>query len=64
MTSCDKRIVECLENLQCVTNTTVAILYARGYIPQCEIEKYVEANSEFSDTLDSLKAELEGGSDD
>lgn len=47
-----------------MTNTTVAILYARGYIPQCEIEKYVEANSEFSDTLDSLKAELEGGSDD
>lgn len=64
MISCDKRIVECLKNLQCMTNTTAVVISSLGYMSQFEIDKYAQADTELRETLNSLRAELEGDSDD
>lgn len=64
MISQDKRIVECLENLQCMSNTIVAVLHSTGHMAQAEVDRYVYSNVLLNDALDSLKAELDGGSDD
>ena len=64
MISCDKRIVGCIENLQCMANTTAVVLASLGHMSQIEIDKYAPADTELKDTLDSLRAELEGDSDD
>ena len=64
MTNRDKRIVGCIENLQCMANTTAVVLASLGHMSQIEIDKYAHADTELKDTLDSLRAELEGDSDD
>lgn len=64
MTNRDKRIVECLKNLQCMANTTAVVLASLGHMSQIEIDKYAHADTKLRDTLDSLRAELEGDDND
>lgn len=64
MTNHGKRIIECLENLQCMANTTAAVLHSTGHMTQAEVDRYVYSNVLLNDALVSLKAELEGDSDD
>ena len=47
-----------------MANTTAVVLASLGHMSQIEIDKYVHADTELKDTLDSLRAELEGDSDD
>lgn len=64
MTNRDKRIVKCLENLQCMANTTAVVLASLGHMSQIEIDKYAHADTKLRDTLDSLRTELEGDDND
>lgn len=64
MTNRDKRIIECMESLECMVNTAAVVLASLGYISQTEIDKYAQAHIKLRDTLDSLRAELEDDDND